>query len=99
MHNFTKNIPLERFHNSRVYVQLQKVENVIVGICVIDDIESQLSVREDDHKGLWLIDFNEIVNLRFAPSRLVRDCYWDNKGDMIHVPEKGEWHTYGYKIL
>ncbi len=88
MITFTKNIPIERFDNVKVSVLVKDSDKTsITGIASINLSDSELSIRETDELGsLWVIPFAEIANLRFVASGMVRDCYWDEPGELIHVP-------------
>lgn len=97
MYEFTRNIPIERFDNVKVQVMIKGFDRPLVGMCSVDEDEKQITVRGTYDFSLWIIDFEEIINLRFVPSHLVHDHYWDSRGDLIRVPEKGEWSSYGYK--
>ena len=100
MYEFTKGIPLERFDNTKVQIIIKDKDLPIVGKCTIDEENYQIEVRGTYDDALWVIDFDEIINLRFVPSGLVHDHYHTTPGDMIHVPEKGEWTSYGHnKVL
>ena len=100
MNDFTRGIPLERFDNVNVQVKINNFEKPLLGLCQLDLDNEQIIVRGTYDYALWIIDFNEIHNLRFQPSGIVHDYYWDERGDMIHVPEKGEWNSHGFnKVL
>lgn len=99
MYNFTKNIPINRFNNVKVQVMIKGYDKPLIGLCEVNEEESQISVRGTYDLALWIIDFDEIENLRFVPSGLVRDHYNTPPGDMIHVPELGEWKSYGINTV
>jgi len=91
MVTFTRNIPIERFDNSKVSALVKNSDAQITGIASVNLSDSEVSIRETDEFGsLWVIPFDEIQNLRFVASGMVRDCYWDVPGELIHVPGLGE---------
>lgn len=97
MYDFTRNIPIERFDDVKVQVLIENFDKPLSGMCSLNTAEEQITIRADYDDSLWVIDFKEIVNLRFVPSYLVHDHYWNSIGELVHVPEKGEWTSYGYK--
>lgn len=100
MYDFTRGIPIERFEETEVEIQTLDFDKPLVGSCRIDLENNQVLIRGKFDQALWVFEFEEITNLRFVPSGLVHDYYWEERGDMIHVPQKGEWTTYGFnKIL
>jgi hypothetical protein len=93
MVTFTRNIPIERFDSIKVSALVKNSDVQITGIASVNLIDSEVSIRETDEFGsLWVIPFDEIENLRFVASGMVRDCYWDEPGDLVHVPGLGEWN-------
>jgi len=90
--SFTKEIPIERFHNTKVIVCLKESGQIIVGDAKINSNESTISVFSQS--ASWLINFDEIAYLRFPPSGLVHDYWGESRGDFVHVPENGEWSSY-----
>jgi hypothetical protein len=93
MVTFTRNIPIERFDNTKVSALVKNSDVQITGMVSVNLIDSEVSIRETDEFGsLWVIPFDEIQNLRFVASGMVRDCYWDEPGDLVHVPGLGEWN-------
>ena len=93
--SFAKEIPIERFHNTKVIAGLKDSNNIIVGDAKVD-LESQIISIYNEHSS-WHIEFEEISMLRWPASGLVHDYWNEERGELVHVPENGEWTTYGYK--
>jgi|688.fasta_scaffold1047486_1 hypothetical protein len=83
-------IPIYRFHKTDVIIRHNESNEIFNGKAFIDQEFEELTLHVKNSEESVVFDFEELSLLRWEPSGLVRDCYFDESGDMIHVPELRE---------
>ncbi|MEY3697082.1 MAG: hypothetical protein RJA41_732 [Actinomycetota bacterium] len=92
--SFAKDIPIERFDNTKVLLGIKGEEKIYTGLVRVD-LDNSLVILETDPEEHLYVEFDEIALLRWPSSGIVHDYWGEERGELIHVPtlvtERHRW--------